>query len=191
MTLFRTRRSLKPAGMDPDREVPRALVEDVLADACWAPTHGLTQPWRFQVFAAAAARERLATGLQALYDTVTPEGKVEAEKRAKLAFGPRRARVVVAVAARVEPGGRIPEWEEMAATACAVQNLLLSAHTHGLGSFWSTPPVACGAAFGRWLGLDETHRPLGLIYLGWPLAGLAEPVSTRVPPEARVTWHEA
>ena len=177
--------------MDPAREISREIVETLLEDARWAPTHGLTQPWRFHVFAAPAARARLADGLQAMYDAITPEARRDAEKRAKLGAGPRRAPVVIALAAKIEPGGKIPEWEEIAAAACAAQNLMLSAHERGLGSFWSSPPAPRSPEFARWLGLDATHRALGLIYLGWPLAGQPAPQSARAAPADRVTWHEA
>lgn len=192
MSIYRTRRSLKPLAMDPAREIPRAVVTELLEDAHWAPTHGLTQPWRFQVFATPAARSRLADGLQAIYDAITPEARRDAEKRAKLAVAPKRAPVVIALIAQVEPGGKVPEWEEIAAVSCAVQNLLLSAHERGIGSYWSTPAPACSAEFARWLGLDSaTHRALGLVYLGYALPDQPPPRSTRAPLAARMTWHEA
>jgi nitroreductase len=192
MSIYRTRRSLKPLAMDPSREIPREVVTELLENAHWAPTHGLTQPWRFQVFATAAARARLADGLQAIYDAMTPEPRRDADKRAKLGASPLRAPVVIALVAKVEPGGKIPEWEEVAAVSCAAQNLMLSAHERGLGSYWSTPAPACSAEFARWLGLDPaTHRTLGLVYLGHPLPDQPPPRSTRAPLADRVTWHEA
>lgn len=190
MSIYRTRRSLKPKAMDPQREVSRELVMSLLEDAHWAPTHGLTQPWRFQVFASPAARTRLGEGLQSVYDATTPTEKRIEEKRAKLAANPQYAPVVIAVGAKVIPGGKVPEWEEVAAVSCAVQNLMLSAHERGLGSYWSSPPVASSREFAQWLGLDETHRMMGLIYLGWPQEGQPTPQSTRGELLDRVTWHE-
>lgn len=177
--------------MDPAREVSREIVMSLLEDACWAPTHGLTQPWRFQVFASAAARARLSEGLMAIYDATTPAPKRDEKKRAKLGNAPRHVPVAIAIAAKVEPQGKVSEWEEIAAASCAAQNLMLSAHEHGLGTFWCTPPVTCSPEFVRWLGLDETHRALGVIYLGWPLAGQPALLSTRLPLAERVTWHDA
>lgn len=191
MSLYRTRRTLKPSAMDPAREIPRELLTTLLEDACWAPTHGLTQPWRFHVFATAAARARLAAGLQSIYDATTPEAKRDADKRAKLAGNLERAPVVIALLAKVQPGGKIAEWEELAATSCAAQNLMLSAHEHGLGSFWSSTPAACGPEFVRWLGLDDTHRALGLLYVGWRATGAPTPRSVRVPLAERAVWHDA
>ena len=32
------------------RKVHKEIIEDLLNNAIWAPTHGNTQPWRFKVF---------------------------------------------------------------------------------------------------------------------------------------------
>jgi nitroreductase len=175
--------------MDPSRDVSRDVLMEILADAHAAPTHGMTQPWRFQIFTG-PARARLGDALQALYDRVTPETARNEEKRAKLAATPRLAPVIIAVAARVIPNGKIPEVEELLATACAVQNLMLSAHAKGLGSYWSTPPVTLRPEFATWLGWDATHRPLGLIYLGYALPGKAPVAPLGNALTAHVIFHE-
>ena len=191
MSIYRTRRSVKPMAMDPQREVSREVVMSLLEDAHWAPTHGLNQPWRFHVFASLAARTRLGEGLQAIYDEITPVAKHIDAKRTKLLTNLQHAPVVISVGARVVTGGKIPEWEEIAAVSCAVQNLMLSAHERGLGAYWSSPPVACGGEFTRWLGLEGTHRMMGLVYLGWHQSDQLPPPSTRGDLLDRVTWHDA
>ncbi|MDF3058591.1 MAG: nitroreductase [Rariglobus sp.] len=190
MSLFSTRRSIKPAVMDSHREVSREALVEILGDAHCAPTHGLTQPWRFHVFTG-AARARLGDGLQAIYDRVTPASARNEEKRSKLGATPRLAPVVIAVAARVVPNGKIPEVEELLATACAVENLMLSAHEKSLGSYWSTPPVAMTPEFAAWLGLDATHRMLGLVYLGHPVPGKTPPPPSRHALGDHVVWNDA
>ncbi len=184
---YRTRRTIKPHQMDPARDVPADLLREILEDAHWAPTHGLTQPWRFHVFTG-AARERLAAGLQALYDESTPAAEARPDKREKLRTNALAAPVVIAVAAHFEPGGKITEIEEIAATCCAVENLLLSAHQRGVAAFWASPPVSYGGAFIKWIGLDANHRALGIIYLGYALPGV-KAVSSRVPLAERVVFH--
>jgi nitroreductase len=186
---YRTRRTIKPALMDGSREIAHELLVEILEDAHWAPTHGLTQPWRFNVFTG-EARTRLADALETIYDQITPAIDVRPEKRAKLRQSLHQARAVVAVAAQLELGGKISQLDESCGTACAVQNLLLSAHQRGLGSFWSTMPVACSREFTDWLGLDSTHRSLGLVFLGYPKEA-ADPKSNRVPLKERVTFHGA
>lgn len=186
---YRTRRTVKPGQMDSTPPIAADVLREILTDATWAPTHGLTQPWRFQVFAG-PARERLAAGLESLYDQITPPAERREDKRAKLRANVIGAPVSIAVAARFEAGGRISELDELAATCCAVQNLLLSAHQRGLGSFWATPPAACSHEFAQWLGLGTDHRCLGLVFLGAAKAGV-NPVSTRLPLAERVVFHSA
>jgi len=173
--------------MDAGRKIAHELLLEILEDAHWAPTHGLTQPWRFHVFVG-DGRIRLADALQSLYDDTTPQGEVRPEKRAKLRDGLLQAPVCIAVSALAESGGKISRQDEICATACAVQNLLLSAHQRGVGSYWSTPPVSCRSEFTRWLGLDSRYAPMGLVYLGYPKDG-EPPRSSRVPLEERVTFH--
>jgi nitroreductase len=175
--------------MDTSRDVAHELLVEILEDAHWAPTHGLTQPWRFHVFVG-DGRIRLADALQSLYDETTPRGEARPEKRAKLRDGVLQAPVCIAVAALTESGAKISKMDEICATACAVQNLLLSAHQRGVGSYWSTPPVACSSGFAKWLGLDSRHTPMGLVYLGYAKDG-DPPTSTRLPLEERVTFHGA
>jgi nitroreductase len=184
---YRTRRTIKPASMDGGRAVPRELLAEILEDAIWAPTHGLTQPWRFHVFTG-DGRVRLADALQSLYDRTTPEGEIRPDKRAKLREGVLQAPVCIAVSALTDSGGRVSRLDEICAAACAVQNLLLSSHQRGVGSYWSTPPVSCSAEFASWLGLDSRHTPMGLVYLGYAREGFA-PTSVRAPLAERVTYH--
>jgi nitroreductase len=186
---YRTRRTVKPALMDSSREIAHALLLEILEDAHWAPTHGLTQPWRFHVFTG-HARTRLADALQSLYDQVTPAAEIRPEKRAKLRENLNQAQAIVAVAVHFEAGGKVSKLDELCGTACAVQNLLLSAHQRGLGSFWATPPVACSQEFTAWLGLDSAHCSLGLVFLGYPKERPA-PSSNRVPLDERVTFHSS
>ena len=47
--LIRNRRSIFPK-MYTGELVPRQVIEQMLANANWAPTHKFTEPWRFKVF---------------------------------------------------------------------------------------------------------------------------------------------
>jgi nitroreductase len=125
-----------------------------------------------------------------IYDRITPSDEVRREKRDKLYANCEQAPVVIAIAARVEPNGKIPMLDELCATACAVQNLLLSSHQRGLGSFWSTSAAGCSDEFIKWLKLDSAHHALGLVFLGYAKEGFI-PASTRLPLAERVIFHGA
>jgi len=177
--------------MDTTREVPLALLDQVLEDAHWAPTHGLTQPWRFHVFHGRSKLLDLSEGLQAVFRATVPTEQQDQATLDKLFAYPAGSAAAVALLVHVPAKSRMPEWEEVAAVCCAAQNLMLSAHTQGLGSFWSTTTATILPEFVRWLGADpEEYRSLGIVYLGWPKDGAHEQLrSTRVPLAERVTWH--
>lgn len=183
--LIRHRRSIKPVDMDATRSVERALLTQVLEDATWAPTHGLTQPWKFVVHQG-AARQRLAAAMQRIYRETTSEFRED--KMKKMGENPLIAPVVIAAVMERRGGAKIPEIEEIEAVACALQNLMLSATAAGLGCYWSTPPLLATKLFGEWLQIGAEDRCVALIYLGWPRAGLKWPQSSREPVESKTRW---
>ena len=81
---------------------------------------------------------------------------------------------------------RLPEWEEIAAVACAVQNMWLTATAHGLGAYWSTPGAI--NAVGDFVELAEGERCLGFFYMGYTDA--PHPEGKRAPLADKVQWIE-
>ena len=185
--LIRNRRSIKPAAMDPARPVDRATLLTLLENATWAPSHGMTEPWRFRVYEG-AAREALADTLQRLYREVIPAAEQREDKYLKLRDNALQAPVVIACSMQRGGVDKIPVQEEIEAVACALQNLMLSASAIGLGSFWSSPPLLETDAFRTWLGLRPQDLCVGLVYLGWPKEGSAWPASARKPVTECVSW---
>ncbi|MGI9242205.1 MAG: nitroreductase family protein [Verrucomicrobiales bacterium] len=182
---IRGRRTWKPENMDQQREVPQALLDAMFVNANWAPTHGLTEPWRFKLYRG-EARQILAERLQQLYSDHTPPGEFRPDKHTKLGSTPLQAPVVILICMHRQDSGKIPEIEELAAVACAVQNMHLTASAAGLGAKWSSPPICYHPAINAALGLADDDRCLGLFYVGWPAEGAAVPVSPRRPAEEKV-----
>jgi len=87
-----------------------------------------------------------------------------------------------------QPSEKIPEIEEIEATACAVQNMHLTAAAAGLGAFWSSPPLVYTKAMHQWLQLAPNDRCLGLFYLGWPRKQATFPQPSRRPVIDKITW---
>ena len=185
--LIRHRRSIKPVDMDATRDVERTLLTQVLEDATWAPTHGLTEPWKFVVHQG-AARQRLAVGMQRIYRETTPANEFREDKMKKMGENPLLSPVVIACVMERRGGAKIPEIEEIEAVACALQNLMLSATAAGLGCYWSSPPLLGTREFVEWLQIGVEDRCVGLIYLGWPREGLNWPRSVRQSEESKTRW---
>lgn len=182
---IRQRRSVKPALMRSD-PVPRETIELLLENASWAPTHGLTEPWRFVVFAG-ECRQTLASALQDTYRQTTEASQFRPEKFTKLGVSPLQAPVVIVIVMDRKPDCRIPEWEDIAAVACAVQNLHLTATALGLGGYWSSPPLVATEPMSEFLELSAPSRCLGLFYLGWPQEDL-DLHSQRTPIAEKTRW---
>ncbi|GGG43448.1 nitroreductase family protein [Hymenobacter glacieicola] len=181
--LIRGRRSMQPVLFEPGRVVPDELVRELLENATWAPTHKRTEPWHFVVFAG-AGRQKLATFQVGLYRATAGEN-VEASKLEKLTTNPLLSSHVIAIGLKRNP--EVPEVEEVAAVACAVQNLHLSAVAHGLAGFWSSGGVTYQEQAKPFFGLGPADQLLGFFYLGYPKPG-ATARSTRRPLPEKVTW---
>ena len=63
-----------------------------------------------------------------------------------------------------DPKESIPEWEEIASTAMAVQNMWLMAHEMKIGAYWGFPGIV--KHIGEFLKIASGERCLGFFYLG-------------------------
>ncbi len=169
------------------RKVHREQIELMLTNATWAPTHGLTQPWRFKVFSGESLA-KLADFVPGIYQKNTPENAFSPAKYAKMKARLEKASVVIIVCMHRDETGKISELEEIEAVACSVQNLSLTATAYGLGTFWATPKIIYSSEMKEFLGLSEPDLCLGLIYVGY-LEG-EWPIAHRKPLEYVTEWHD-
>ena len=148
--------------------IDRATLTHLLDLARWAPTHRLTQPWRFAVLdqAAIARLGDFLRGEPAI--AAVPDPAKGAAKIAKLLERLPSLGALIQVT-WVRDADPAIDHEEHAAASAAVQNLLLGATALGLGSFWSTNPALGHPQTQRWCGSDPaTEGFLGAIWLGVP-----------------------
>ena len=54
--------------------------------------------------------------------------------------------------------------------AMVTQNLLLAAHTSGLGACWMRAPLCCADTVSRPLAIADDGEPQALVTLGYPAA---------------------
>ena len=122
------RRTIKPidAGGEPnylDKSIPQKTLEQLLENANWAPTHGLTEPWRFTIFQD-DARASLAAKLSQAYTQHLLPADFSQAKHDKLIGYAKHTSAAIALGMQRHVG-KIPVEEEIIAVACAVQNLHL------------------------------------------------------------------
>jgi len=141
-----------------------AQVRTMLEAAVAAPDHKLLRPWRFTILRGLdkdAFREVMVEGLRRREPGATP-GQVDKTRTAL-----DRAPLVIIVACR-RVDDRLPFEELLAATAAAVQNLLLAATALGFGAIWRTG-APCGDPYVKAaLGLDVDDVISAFVYLGTP-----------------------
>lgn len=158
--IIENRRSIFPKEYS-EKEIPQPILYDILNSANFAPNHKKTKPWRFIEFKGAKKIE-LGSQLAEIYKSTTrPESFLE-KKYLDISSKIEKANVVLAVC--VNFSGLVPEWEEIPATAMAVQNMYLTCTANHVGCYWSTPGMK--DHLGDFLGLEENQKCYGLFYMG-------------------------
>ena len=172
------RRAVFPKDMRRGAEVPRAKLERMLEAARWAPTHKMTQPWRFVCLLGDEHRrafEELSIDLVAKKEPDEARREATLKKmRRKQENDWRNVGCYVAIAMRrTQSAGAPPEWEEAASVAMAVQNLWLAGWSEGVHGYWSSwqPAARDAPEMLDFLGLDaRTDKVMGFF-----VAGVADP----------------
>jgi nitroreductase len=182
--LIRSRRSTKPRCFN-GQKIEDKLVWEILENANWAPTHGLTQPWRFKVFTNLSLN-KLADFQANLYKKLTPEQDFKIEKFERMKTNILKSSHVIVICMQRQISEKIPEIEEIEAVACSVQNMALTATAYGICSFWGSGGVTYTKELKEFLGLSEKDRCLGYLYLGY--SDNPATCSRRDPIREKVEW---
>lgn len=175
--LMRSRRSIRRHLPAP---IARALLDDLLAAACWAPSAHNRQPWRFAVVQSPARKHALAGAMGArLRADLERDGVAPAVADADVARSYARltgAAALVVVCLTMQEMDAYPDDARRQAecvmaiqsVAMAAQNLLLAAHAAGLGACWLCAPLFAPAVVRDVLRLPASWQPQGLVTLGYP-----------------------
>ena len=182
--IIKRRRSIFPISYT-EQEIPVDVIKQILESANYAPTHKLTEPWRFMVFRN-EGKMKLGNELARLYKQITPEHQFLQKKYDSIIEKAAQASCVITLNVKLN-GDKVPEWEEVASLACAVQNMSLTAEALNVGAYWSSPGMI--AELKEYLNLGETEKCYGLFYMGYHNE---EPrVAKRTPIEDKIKWVES
>ena len=185
--LIQNRRSIYP-NMYSAEKVSDDIIAEMLENANWAPTHRLTEPWRFVVFSGDGL-QKLADYQSTLYKKLTEEtGSFDQGKFDKLATKPLLASHIIAIGLKRDPKESVPEVEEVASVAAAVQNMYLTASAHGIGCYWGSGGITYKPEAHEFFGLEKEDRLLGFMYVGKLREDCNWPQGKRKPIEDKVTW---
>jgi nitroreductase len=138
-------------------------LELILRAAGRAPDHGRLKPWRLIVLEG-QARERFAAAAAEAKRRRTPaltESQVTADRDKTL-----RSPTLIVVGCAVREHPKVPEIEQVAATAAAAENLFLAAHGLGYGVMWKTGAAAYDPDVKAALGLEPGDHIVGIMHVG-------------------------
>lgn len=183
--LILQRRSVFPQDYTGEK-VSDEIVKQILENARWAPSHKLTQPWRFIVFTGGGI-QALAKFQSELYRNVTErDGTFKEANYQKLLTKPLLSSHIIAILMMRDERKSVPEVEEIGAVFCAVQNMYLTAGAYGIGAYLSTGGITYFEEAKAFFGLQAEDRLIGFFHLGIPARTYAS--STRKSLEEVTHW---
>lgn len=160
----------------------REQISRILDAAVRAPNHFITEPWRFIVLEGDA--------LEGLGDAWARAAEREGADPEAARTKARRAPLILCMIGRPKiDHSKVVEVEEHHAIGAAIQNILLAAHSMGVGAMIRTGPAANYSEVRDFLGVGTGEYIAALIYMGTPAIDLSErPLTRRTPAEERTEW---
>lgn len=166
---IKTRRSVRKVK---ETVPPDEMIRELIDAGRRGPNHFNTEPWHYyvlkgdgrarlgKVYGELAVR-KLGSADQTLKDTAMAKGIAKAN----------RAPVVIVITVEPSDQPKVRKVEEVAATACAVENMLLAAHSLGLGAIWRTGDDSYTDEMKKAFGVSDNGLVLGYVYVGFPEDG--------------------
>lgn len=159
--LIQKRRSVFPDQYN-GKPISKEVIEQILEAANWAPTHKKTEPWRFKVLQG-ESKKRLGEFVAEKYREAAT--KFSNFKYVKKQQKFQQSACVISICMQREPKEKLPEWEEIAAVAMAVQNMWLQCTDLGIGSYWSSPKMI--EQMDEFFDFKEGEKCIGFFYMGY------------------------
>jgi nitroreductase len=160
-----SRRSVFPKEFE-EGSVSMTEIELLLEAAKWAPTHKLTEPWRFSVIISVEKKNELISLQQEALLTEKGRSEMAMAKATKFRMIGEKSSAVIAIIMKRDPQERLPVNEELWSVACAVQNIHLHASSLNIGGYWSTGAMTNHPSIRKFLNLGEKDIHMGWFYLG-------------------------
>merc|ERR1712194_115718 len=129
-------------------------IKNALTAAIHAPNHWVNEPWRFRLLGAESKEALCAKnpGKKKMFDQV-----------------PQMMVVSCIPTVHGDEKWNLKSLEDHAATACAVQNFMLSLASEGVGSKWMTGAMGIPPAdVMQLVNADESEHYMGVIFIGLP-----------------------
>ena len=142
----------------------REQVEQAIEVALSAPDHKDLNPYRFIVL----ENQGLNNLGTALKNAAMAQGETDEKTLAKSENMPLRAPMIIACVTDFKPHDKVPHWEQIAASSCAVQNLLLALMAQGFATVWRTGPLANAPAIKQLFNVTADNQAVSYTHLTLP-----------------------
>ncbi len=165
------RRLIKPDDFN-GAQIEDSIIKELLEAANWAPTHALTEPWRFIVYKQNQIKDFCAAHAMLYKNNTDASSFSESTYQKILHRGDLASHLLVCYMKRGH-NQKISQLEEISATACSIQNLWLMAAHYNLGLYWGTGGMVLKPAMHQYFKLQPEDVMMGLLFIGgtdieWP-----------------------
>lgn len=161
LSIIKNRRSIFPPQYNQE-EITLEELNQIFEAANWAPSHKKTEPWRFIVLEG-PVKDRFREYVKRIYVQGTPPDQLSDRKINALIEKCDKSNKIVLI--NFLDTKKNPEWEELAATSMAVQNMWLMASTLNIGAYWSSPTNVI-ANVDEFTTMEEGEKCVGVFYMG-------------------------
>lgn len=161
---IQNRRTIKPMYFT-EEKINENIIHEMLAAANWAPTHKMTEPWRFVVFAE-NAKNQFGIDHANMYKAIKTGEEFDEDIFQRLQNIAKKSSFVIAIILKRDEDERVKEIEEIAAVSCAVQNMMLVATANDVAHIWSTSGLTYHSKMKEYLGFSVKDTVMGFLYLG-------------------------
>ncbi len=144
LEVIKTRRSIRSFE---ETAIPEEMLEHVLEAGRWAPSGLNNQPWRFAVVRDSAVRGNISELTR--YSGIVKNAPV----------------LIVVFLAGKECYNRT---KDVQAIGACIQNMLLEAHSIGLGCVWLGEIIKSGEEIRKILALEDDLELMAVLALGYP-----------------------
>jgi nitroreductase len=137
------------------------VLDNILAAGVRAPDHANLSPFRF-ILCQGEGLNKLSKLFEA---SAISQNKTEQEIE-KARNAPFRAPMIIIGICEYKEHEKVPRVEQIATTACAIQNMQMAAFAQGYNGIWRTGPFAHDKTVIKELNLNEQDEIVGYLYLG-------------------------
>jgi len=186
-SLIRSRKSTFTNNLRDNAKIADSVIEEILENAVWAPSHGLVQPWYFKVFSDKGVKSFFLAQQRIYKESISVE-KFNETKYNKFTEKVSKVSHIVVIICQRDPKQRFPKQEDIVSTACAVQNIYLCLGSYGIAGYLSTGDICYTRQMREYLQLGDDDECIGFFIMGIADDANVSVTRKRIPAIEKTKW---